>query len=96
MILIMMILTMAKFSRNLLKESTLSLCDIANTFSPLGSLYNSKMPLVNFFSGHTLPPTGNGTNLTPLRQLRKKWMELMVSLNGDSKELTPLCQLREK
>ena len=46
---IMMILTMAKFLVNLLKDSTWSLFDIANIVFPLSSLFDSKMPLVNFF-----------------------------------------------
>ena len=40
---------MAKFLGNLLKDSTLSLFNIASTIFPLGSLFDSKMPLVNFF-----------------------------------------------
>ena len=44
-----MIRTMAKFLENLLKDSALSLFDIANIIFPLGSLFDLKMPLVNFF-----------------------------------------------
>ena len=40
---------MVKFLRNLLKESILSLFNIANIIFPLGSLFDFKMPLVNFF-----------------------------------------------
>jgi len=40
---------MAKFFENLLKDSILSLFDIANIISLLGSLSDSKMLLVNFF-----------------------------------------------
>ena len=45
---IMTILTMAKFLENLLKDSTLSLFDILNIVFLLSSLFDSKMPLVNF------------------------------------------------
>ena len=44
-----MILTMAKYHENLLKDSTLSLFDIANIIVPMRSLFDSKIPLVNFF-----------------------------------------------
>ena len=37
------------FFKNLLKDSTLSSFDIANIIFPLGSLFDSKIPLVNFF-----------------------------------------------
>ena len=40
---------MAKFLKNLLKDSTLSLFDNANIIFPLVSPFDSKMPLVNFF-----------------------------------------------
>ena len=40
---------MAKFLGNLLKDSPLTLFDIANIIFPPGSLFDSKMPLVNFF-----------------------------------------------
>ena len=40
---------MAKLLGNLLKDSILSLLNIANIILPLGSLFDSKMPLVNFF-----------------------------------------------
>ena len=45
----MVILTMAKFLGNLRKDSILSLFDTTNIFFCLGSLFASKMPLVNFF-----------------------------------------------
>ena len=46
---IMIILTMAKFLGNLCKDSTLYLFDTTNIIFCLGSLFASKMPLVNFF-----------------------------------------------
>ena len=45
----MVILTMAKFLGNLRKDSILSLFDTTNIIFCLGSLFASKMPLVNFF-----------------------------------------------
>ena len=51
---IMLILTMAKLHGNLLKNSSLSFFDIADIFCHLGGLYDSKMVLVDFFSGDTL------------------------------------------
>ena len=45
----MIILTMAKFLGNLCKDSTLYLFDTTNIIFCLGSLFASKMPLVNFF-----------------------------------------------
>ena len=45
----MIILTMAKFFENLLKNSILSLFDIVNIIFLLGGLFDSQMPLVNFF-----------------------------------------------
>ena len=50
----MVILTMAKFLGNLRKDSILSLFDTTNIIFCLGSLFASKMPLVNFFLGHML------------------------------------------
>ena len=40
---------MAKFVKNLLKDSILSLYDIANNIFLLGSLFDSKILLVNLF-----------------------------------------------
>ena len=54
---------MAKFLENLLKDSILSLFDNAKIFFLLVSLFDSKMPLVNFYLdtryafAHSFPST---------------------------------------